>query len=62
MKLINHLNFSKFVSVSVSGGKLFHNFIADGKRSASGSLLLIVVLYSVCDGLELQRVQGLVHC
>ena len=32
MKLFDCLNFSKFVSVTVSGGKLFHNFIADGKK------------------------------
>ena len=29
---INCSNFSKVVSVTVSGGKLFHNFIADGKK------------------------------
>ena len=40
-------------------------FIADGKRSVkSGSpaILLIVVLYRVCDGLELLCVQDLDHC
>ena len=53
----------EFFSVTVSGGKLFHNFTADRKkRSTMGSLLLIVVLYSVCDGLELLCVQGLAHC
>ena len=29
---IDCLDFSKFVSVTVSGGKLFHNFNADGKK------------------------------
>ena len=32
MILINCLNFSKLVSVTVSKGKLFHDFIADGKK------------------------------
>ena len=39
------MNFSKFASITVPGGKLFHNFIADGKKSVSDSLLLIVVLW-----------------
>ena len=63
MKLINCLNFSKVISVTVlSRGNLFHNFITDGKWSVSGSLLLIEVLYSICNSLNLLCEQGLVYC
>ena len=58
-KLINCLNFSKFVSVTVSRGKLFHNFIRSWwKKEVQMAVyvLLIVVLFSVCDGIELQCV------
>ena len=59
IKLINCLNFSKIASITVPGGKLFHYFIADGKKECKWQSTLdsgLVMASSCCV------YKVLVHC